>query len=236
MGIGIEAPEDVGVIVLWNEAVPPHPEVDAPHEDTLYLYPMSEDQEPMALEQLLDRIDDLADERERVSLDEVLDVVGRRSFGPILIVVGLAMVAPIIGDIPGVPTMLALIVLLVAAQLLLRRECFWLPSWLIERSVKGENVLKVLRWLRSPARFVDRFLERRLTHLAGGPATYVIGVVCILIALATPVMELVPFSANGAGAALTAFGLSLLAHDGLLALIAFLVTTATIGAIAFNVL
>lgn len=40
-------------------------------------------------------------------------------------------------------------------------------------------------------------------------------------------MEVVPCSANLAGAALTAFGLALIAHDGLLALIAFAFTAGT---------
>ena len=44
-----------------------------------------------------------------------------------------------------------------------------------------------------------------------------------------PFMEVVPFSANLAGAALAAFGLALVARDGLLALIAFLITAATAG-------
>ena len=40
-------------------------------------------------------------------------------------------------------------------------------------------------------------------------------------------MEFVPFSATGAGAALTAFGLALIARDGLVTLIALGVTLAT---------
>jgi hypothetical protein len=50
-----------------------------------------------------------------------------------------------------------------------------------------------------------------LTRDAG---TYVIAIACLAIAAAMPPMEVVPFSANGAGAALTAFGLALIAHDG----------------------
>lgn len=46
-------------------------------------------------------------------------------------------------------------------------------------------------------------------------------------------MELVPFSANGAGLALMAFGLALISRDGLLASIAFAVWALTIGAVAF---
>ncbi len=57
---------------------------------------------------------------------------------------------------------------------------------------------------------------------------------CILIAAAMPAMEFIPFSANLAGAALTAFGLSLIAHDGVLALFAFGFTALTFGVVAYN--
>ena len=41
----------------------------------------------------------------------------------------------------------------------------------------------------------------------------------MVVALAMLGMEVVPFSANLAGIALTAFGLAVVAHDGLLALV-----------------
>jgi hypothetical protein len=69
-----------------------------------------------------------------------------------------------------------------------------------------------------------------------GAGVYVIAIVCIVIAAATPVMEAVPFIANGAGAALTAFALSLIAHDGLLTLLAFLFTAGTLGLVIYNLL
>jgi len=49
-------------------------------------------------------------------------------------------------------------------------------------------------------------------------------------------MELVPFSANAAGAALTVFGLSLIARDGVLALIAFVLTGVGLRLIAYTLL
>ncbi len=66
--------------------------------------------------------------------------------------------------------------------------------------------------------------------------TQTIAIACIVIGIAMPAMEIVPFSANGAGAALTAFGLSLIANDGLLALLAFLFTAATFILAAFGVM
>lgn len=193
-------------------------------------------QEPKSLEDLLDRIGESAAEREPVSLGAILDAIGRRSFGPLLLLAGLVTLAPIIGDIPGIPTVMALLVLLTAGQLLFRREHFWLPSWLLRRSVSQDGLCKALAWLRPPARFLDRWTRPRLRRFARGPAFYAIAGVCILIALGMPVMELVPFSANGAGLALTAFGLSLIARDGLLALIAFVVTGLTFGLIVYSLL
>jgi hypothetical protein len=53
---------------------------------------------------------------------------------------------------------------------------------------------------------------------------YPTAIVCICISLAMPVMEFIPFSANFAGAALTAFGLSFIAKDGLMALFGYVFT------------
>lgn len=61
-----------------------------------------------------------------------------------------------------------------------------------------------------------------------------IAVVCLGIAATMPTMELVPLSSNAAGIALAAYGLSLIARDGLLALIAFVFTAITVGAIVYK--
>lgn len=197
---------------------------------------MDTNQEPTSLEQLLDRIGEAAAERDQVPLEAILDAVGRRSFGPLLLVAGLITLAPLIGDIPGMPTLMGVLVLLTAGQLLFHREHFWLPRWLLERSVTREKLCKAIEWLRRPARFVDRWIRPRLTMFVRGVGLHVIAVASIVVAAAMPVMEFVPFSANGAGGALTAFGLALIARDGLLALLALVITAGTFGLIAYNLL
>lgn len=197
---------------------------------------MSTDQELTNLEQLLDRVGEAAQGDGRVSLGEMLDLVGRRSFGPILLMAGLITVMPIVGDIPGVPTIMGALVLLISGQLLFRREHLWFPQWLLERSVSRDKLRTALGWMRRPAQFVDRFLRPRLTVFTHHTAAYVIAIACTGIAVVMPVMEVIPFSANLAGAALTAFGLSLIAHDGLLALLAFGFTIGTFGLVVYNLL
>ena len=191
-------------------------------------------QELTNLEQLLDRIDDAAEGSGQVSLHEIMETVGRRSFGPILLLAGLISAVPVIGGIPGVPIIMGILVLLTAGQLLFRRRYFWLPHWLVARSVARGKIKKTLRWLRRPARFVDRLLCPRLTMFTQGLGTYAIALTCVLIAAAMPLMELVPFSAGVAGLAIAAFGLALIAHDGLLALFAYFFTAATFGTVVYG--
>jgi hypothetical protein len=194
------------------------------------------DQEVKSLEELVDRIAEAESDEERVSLDAILEAVGHRSFGPLLLVAGIITLMPIVGDIPGMPTMMGLLVILTTGQLLFRRERFWLPQWMLKRSIAREKLCKALDWMRRPTRFLDRITRPRLTAFVQGAGTVVIAVVCIIIAAAMPAMELVPFSANGAGAALTAFGLALIARDGLLALIAFVFTATTFGLVGYHLL
>lgn len=188
------------------------------------------------LGQLFDKIEETSEGKDDVSLGEILDAVGSRSFGPMLLVAGIVTLAPVIGDIPGVPTLMGMVVLLIVGQLLLHRDHIWFPDWLLKRSVPRDKLMKALGWMRSPARFIDKLIRPRLTALAGGFGIYLIAVACLLIAVAMPPMELIPFSANGAGAALTGFGLGLMAHDGILILLAYAVLATTVGLVLYQFL
>ena len=192
--------------------------------------------DPRTLEELLDRIHKASEDAEKVSLDDILDEVGRRSFGPVLLLAGIVTVMPVVGDIPGVPTAMGILVLLAVGQLVFGRDHFWLPNWLLKRSISHEKIEKGLKWMRKPARFVDRIIRHRLEAIATGAGVYVMAVACLVIALAMPLMEFVPFSANGAGAALTLFGLAFIARDGLVGLIALILTGGTFFLVAYNLL
>nr|WP_254722296.1 exopolysaccharide biosynthesis protein [Gilvimarinus xylanilyticus] len=184
----------------------------------------------------MDRILDAAEGHDCVNLDMILNAVGQRSYGPVLLLIGLIVLAPLIGDIPGVPTLCAIIVLLFSVQLMLHREHFWLPQWLLNRSIKTSSLNKAIDLSRKPARFVDRLVKPRLTFLIRGyiPARCV-ALCSIAIALMMPLMEFIPFSANLAGGVLTCFGLALIARDGFLALLAFALMIASVTLVFYGV-
>lgn len=187
--------------------------------------------DPTNMQQLLNQIRESAAGDRQVSVGDILNGVGERSFGPVVLLAGLITIAPLIGDIPGVPTILGLIVLLTLGQLLFRRRSIWMPSWISQRSVPRDKLLKGLDWLNKPARFLDRWTGPRLTFLVDGPGLYLMAIICMAVAMAMPAMEVVPFSANGAGAALMVFGIAMTARDGLLALIGIVISGSTVWAV-----
>ncbi|BCB09285.1 MULTISPECIES: exopolysaccharide biosynthesis protein [Halomonadaceae] len=197
---------------------------------------MSDMQDASNLTELINTMERMEREKAKVSVDDVVHAVGRRSFGPLLLLAGLITLAPIIGDIPGMPTLMAALVLLTSVQLLLGRETFWLPKWLLSRSLSRNKFDKAIHYMKKPARWVDSLLGVRLAWMTGYIGIRVTAVMCLFIALAMPPMEFIPFSANGAGLALTLFGLGLVARDGIMLSLGFLLTGATLTVVLINVL
>lgn len=185
------------------------------------------------LEDLLERIRRVDGDQDPVDLEAVLVQVGRRSFGATVLFAGIIVLAPLVGDIPGVPTLAAFLVAMTAAQLLVGRRFFWLPNFLLARSISRQRLEKALDILQRPARVTDRFLRRRLEVFISPVATRVIAAASLGVALVMPVLELIPFSANLAGVALSAFGVSLIARDGLFALISLIVSPVALGLVGW---
>lgn len=186
---------------------------------------------PKTLTETLDRMGkaEAESEGDRVTVDDMMEAIGRRSFGPLVLLGGIVMCAPGISDIPGVPTLTGIFVGLVAAQMVFGRGEFWLPGWLLRRSVSGKTMRKLTtsKWTRKPAAFIDKVVTERLAFLTNQGANRAVAIVCLLLALACPFTELIPLSGPAVGLSLVAFGLSLVAHDGLMALLGFLATTGT---------
>ena len=172
---------------------------------------------PRNLGDLLQRIAEVASERDDVYFGTIMEALGTRSFGPVVLLIGVILVTPLSG-IPGLPTTMAAGLLLVSLQLVVGRDSFWLPRWLTSRHIPASTLQKGLRWLERPARFVDWWLRPRFSVLASDSGAVGIAAVCILLALIMPVLELVPFSTTAVGVALVAFGLALVSLDGLFVL------------------
>ncbi len=174
---------------------------------------MNPDQPPQNLESLLQRLEQAGEPDQPVTIECMLQATDERSFGALLLVPGLLVFSPLSG-IPGLPSVFAVMVSLIAIQLLIGRKHFWLPKWLLRRSASRSKYNKAIAFLHRIAGFVDRLLKRRLTFLTNGLANRLNAVLCLAIAATMPPLELIPFGNSTAGAALSVLGLGMMARDG----------------------
>lgn len=184
---------------------------------------MSAPKPPHNLGELLDCLEEPVRKEGETTVGTLVDALGAPSFGPLLVAIGLAGVTPL-SAVPTVPSLLALCAGLVTVQLVFGRKAFWLPRFIRDRQVTRGRIRMSTRLARKPARMVDHVLKRRLTFLTGGLADRLVALVVLVIACAVPPLELVPLAAGLPSLAILAFGLGLIARDGLLVLIALLVS------------
>ena len=79
---------------------------------------------PSNLEHLLNKLEHAPDAgHKQVTLGDIVEAVGARSFDPLLLVAGLVAASPL-SAIPGMPTTLGVLVALITIQFLLRRKHF----------------------------------------------------------------------------------------------------------------
>lgn len=187
------------------------------------------------LKTLIEELGKVESKQGYVCLRDVVAAVGHRAFGPILVVPGLLVMSPA-GGVPGMATAGGLVSLFVVVQLLFGRRSVWLPKWLLDRRLKRHRYRRSLKAMRRPARIVDRILQPRLQWAIQRPGLQLIAVVGVVIALAMPLMELMPFADTVPAAALTALGLALIAQDGLFAIGAIALSLCSLGLVSFALL
>ena len=180
--------------------------------------------QPMQLKDLIEVIADAGNGPE-VSVGDILDHIGTRSFGALLLAPSLLVVTPISG-IPGVPSTAGIIILLICLQFLSGRKTIWLPRWILRSKIPRRRLDRAMKAARPVARTVDRVIRPRLGFLINRVTFAVVALVCAVLAATMPPLEILPFTATATAFIIALFALSMLVRDGLLALIA-------LGATAF---
>lgn len=183
---------------------------------------------PNGVGEVLGELDELAASHRRVCVGDVLEDFGARSFGPFIMIPALIELSPI-GGIPGLPTFLALIIAITAAQLLLGKKHVWMPQFIRRRSVSGRQLHKAVKKLRGIAHWLDEHSHGRLEALTEGVWIKAAAVAIIALCCTVPPLEFIPFASTAPMLAIASFGLALTVRDGVLMLIALTLAAAAIG-------
>ncbi len=167
----------------------------------------------------------------KVRVGDMVGAFGTRSYGPFLIVPALLEISPI-GAVPGVPTVLATMVVLFAAQMLFGAKRLWVPGFVEREGFSARRLERGVQKLRPVACRIDRWFHGRLRRLTTGPFMRVAAAGCIALAITVPLLEVVPFASSIPMAAIALFGLALLVGDGLLMLGACALALGALGMLA----
>jgi hypothetical protein len=160
--------------------------------------------------------------RKRVSIADLFDVLSHRAFGALMLIFAAPNIFP---TPPGVSSLLAAPLLLLATQLALSRSP-WLPRIIADRSISHADfasiVDKALPWLGR----AERLLKPRLSFLTRPPFEQGIAILCLVLAvilfLPIPLGNILP------AIAISLFSLAILERDGVAAVSAVVVTAVSI--------
>lgn len=182
--------------------------------------------------EILDSLDDVADHNDPVTIGAVNDEIGHRGTGALLAIPGAIELTPV-GGIPGVPTLLALVVAIFAVQIALGRDDMWLPGFIEHRAVRAAKLRKAVDKLRPAARWADTHLGKHLTVLTDGPAPRIAAAAILVLCLTVPPLEVVPFASSIPMSTIMLFGLGILLRDGRVMALAWLAWLAALAGIWF---
>lgn len=181
------------------------------------------------VDSILDDLERAATDADRVSIGDVIEVLGGRGFGPLLLVPALIEITPI-GGIPGVPTFLAFIIVMISVQMVFGRDHAWLPGFVERRNVSGDRLAEAVRTLRPVGRRLDRWFHGRLRSFTGPRPRRIAAAASIVLCLTVPPLELLPFASTAPMLAIAMFGLAMTLRDGRLMAAAFAASAAALGA------
>jgi hypothetical protein len=159
---------------------------------------------------------------ERISIGDLLAALKRRALGALIFIFAAPVALPLP---PGASTIFAAPLIFLTAQLMLGMRP-WLPRVITDRSLSRKEFRRIIDaaipWLKR----AESVMRPRLSFMGQRPAIYLVGLVCLLLAviliLPIPLGNMLPALAT----AIMALGL--LARDGLWILIGLAIAVVSV--------
>lgn len=186
---------------------------------------------PTQLDSLLDALEALARNPDEVPLAAVLQSVGARGFGPLMLMAAAFLILPL-GMIPGVPGVVAVLLGLIGAHMVVARKRLWVPKWLSNRHVSSRVLLASALRARPLARRLRPLLAPRAVGVVDSPlALRLIGLTLMATGAVMFVIGFIPGLPFVLSGHVLLFGLALTARDGVVAVLGFGAVLGEVGAI-----
>lgn len=155
-----------------------------------------------------------AEPEERITFRDILAILSERSFAILIVLLGLPNCLPMP---PPIPTVSALLLIMISVQMLVRRPAPWFPGVVLRGSVARSDVLRAVKRALPVVSRLERWSRPRLSvfepRLAALLSALLLLMMSVGMLVAAPLVGQVPY-----GLAVCLFGLGQIERDGVLVL------------------
>lgn len=163
---------------------------------------------------------------DRVSVADIFQAMGDRAFGALILIFALPNIIP---TPPGTSALTGAPLVFLSAQLMLGQSP-WLPRIIADRSMTRSDFASIVSRISPWLARGERMLRPRLSFLIYPPAEYVIGLLCLILAiiltLPVPLGNILP------AIAICLFSCGILERDGVFVLLGTAMFTVAVSVVA----
>ena len=168
----------------------------------------------------LELIKEESDKGDEISVEELVEALNSRGYGPLLIGPALISTLPT-GAIPGMPAICGILIILISVQILFAKKHPWIPKRLKEISFSRKKFTNGLEKVKPYTKKIDSFVYPRLEFMVRPEIKPIIAFLCICLASGMIVFGWIPFLPMVAAAAILLMGLGISGRDGAFILASF---------------
>lgn len=179
--------------------------------------PNNNDEAP--LEEIVEEAIDSSHDGASVSLKDLLEAWGDRSYGPIFIMLGFIGGTPL-SAVPPAAAVVGVFIAILAIQMAFGKTHPWLPAFALRQSMSAKKLRRMQSRVEPYLAFLDRLISERLTWAAGELMRRFAALAVVFLGLLMVPFDAVPFAVAAPAWAVVLFGVAITARDGLVMLLA----------------
>ncbi|AJE48137.1 exopolysaccharide biosynthesis protein [Celeribacter indicus] len=158
-------------------------------------------------------LEEISEDRDKVSLGHVLETIESRGVGPLYVLTGAVVL--LIGSIPGLPAVAGILLVLVSVQMVRSSRGIWLPRPIARLKLPADNLDLVSDRARRAAVRIAPFVRERLTFMIEGVfQRSLIALITAIFGVALVVIGFIPGLPPALSVPLIVLGIGMSGNDG----------------------
>jgi hypothetical protein len=179
---------------------------------------MRPDEDHWIISGVLDDLASLALSRDRLSLSDIVDALGARGFGPLIVILAGCLILPI-GMVPGLPAVVALFLILIGGRMMTGARRIWMPALLGRVRLSGHLLAVSVARAQPAVLWLRPLLSPRLPFLVESAVMRrLIALILMVTGAVILIAGIIPGIPFILSLHILVLGLAMSARDGLVAL------------------